>query len=63
MNEWQKIKNGDAKIVIVQDLQLFAPAENIGIIIIDESHDSSYKSDMTPRYNDKRFSKIYLQAK
>ena len=52
-DEWQKIKNGDAKIVIGARSAIFAPAENIGIIIIDESHDSSYKSDMTPRYNAK----------
>lgn len=52
-DEWQKIKKGDAKIVIGARSAIFAPVSNLGIIIIDESHDSSYKSDMTPRYNAK----------
>lgn len=52
-DEWNKIKNGDAKIIIGARSAIFAPVDNLGIIIIDEAHDSSYKSDMTPRYNAK----------
>ncbi len=52
-DEWNKIKNKKAKIVIGARSAIFAPIENLGIIIIDESHDDSYKSDMTPRYNAK----------
>lgn len=52
-DEWNKIKNGDAKIVIGARSAIFAPIDNLGIIIIDEAHDNSYKSDMTPRYNAK----------
>lgn len=52
-DEWNKIKNGDAKIIIGARSAIFAPVEDLGIIIIDEAHDSSYKSDMTPRYNAK----------
>ena len=52
-DEWNKIKKGDAKIIIGARSAIFAPVEDLGIIIIDEAHDSSYKSDMTPRYNAK----------
>ena len=50
-DQWYKIKSGKAKIVIGARSAIFAPIENLGIIIIDEEHDSSYKSEMTPRYN------------
>ncbi|MBQ3408435.1 MAG: primosomal protein N' [Clostridia bacterium] len=50
-DQWYKIKNGDAKIVIGARSAMFAPITNLGIIIIDEEHDSSYKSETTPRYN------------
>ena len=52
-DEWNRIKENKAKIVIGARSAIFAPMEDIGIIIIDEEHDSSYKSDMTPRYNAK----------
>ena len=52
-DEWQKIYNGEAKIVIGARSAIFAPIKNLGIVIIDEEHDSSYKSDSTPRYNAK----------
>ncbi|MBU1119205.1 primosomal protein N' [Patescibacteria group bacterium] len=50
--EWDRIKNGDAQIVIGPRSALFAPAENIRLIIIDEEHDVSFKQyDQNPRYN------------
>ena len=49
-DEWMRIRNGDAKIVIGARLGVFAPLENIGIIIMDEEHEATYKSDMTPKY-------------
>lgn len=52
-DQWNKIKNGQAKIIIGARSAIFAPVENLGIIIIDEEHDSSYKSEATPRYNAK----------
>jgi primosomal protein N' (replication factor Y) len=50
-NQWNRIKNNEAQIVIGARSAIFAPIENIGIIIIDEEHDGSYKSDMTPKYD------------
>ena len=52
-DEWKKIENEEVKIVIGARSAIFAPIKNLGIIIIDEEHDMSYKSDMTPRYNAK----------
>ena len=52
-DQWQKINNGDVKIVIGARSAIFAPLKNLGIIIIDEEHDLSYKADSTPRYNAK----------
>ena len=52
-DEWNRIKNEKAKIVIGARSAIFAPIKDIGIIIIDEEHDSSYKSEMSPRYNAK----------
>jgi primosomal protein N' (replication factor Y) (superfamily II helicase) len=49
-SEWQKIQNGEKKVVIGPRSALFAPVDNLGAIIIDESHESSYKQDSTPRY-------------
>ena len=56
-DEWIKIKEGRAKIVIGARSAIFAPAQNLGIIIIDEEHDNSYKSESNPRYNAKEIAK------
>ena len=56
-DEWERIKEGKAKIVIGARSAIFAPLEKLGIIIIDEEHDSSYKSETNPRYNAKEIAK------
>ena len=53
IDEYNKIKDKKAKIVIGPRSAIFAPIDNIGLIIIDEEHDSSYKSDMSPKYDAK----------
>ncbi|MBQ7227702.1 MAG: primosomal protein N' [Clostridia bacterium] len=50
-DEWRKCLSGDAKVVLGARSAVFAPLENLGIIIIDEEHDSSYVSDRNPRYS------------
>ena len=52
-DEWIRIKEEKSKIVIGARSAIFAPVKNLGIIIIDEEHDSSYKSESSPRYNAK----------
>lgn len=49
-DQWNKIKNGEVSVVVGARSAVFAPLENIGIIILDEEHESSYKSDTTPKY-------------
>lgn len=52
-DEWKKMKDGKADIVIGARSAVFAPFDNIGIIIIDEEHETSYKSERPPRYDTK----------
>ena len=56
-DEWNKIREGEAKIVIGARSAIFAPVKNLGIIIIDEEHDSSYKSESNPKYDAKQVAK------
>jgi len=49
--EWMRIKRGEARIVVGARSAIFAPMSNLGLIIIDEEHDGSYKSGTTPRYH------------
>ena len=56
-DEWNRIRDGKAKIVIGARSAIFAPVKNLGIIIIDEEHDSSYKSESNPRYDTKEVSR------
>ncbi len=56
-DEWERIKENKAKIVIGARSAIFAPVKDLGIIIIDEEHDSSYKSEATPKYNAKEIAK------
>lgn len=51
LEQWKRVKNGSAKIIIGTRSAVFAPAENIGLIIIDEEQEHTYKSEQTPRYN------------
>ncbi len=50
-NEWKRIKNGDAHIVIGARSAIFAPLSQIGLIVVDEEHETTYKSEMSPRYD------------
>lgn len=49
--QWSLAASGDASVVIGARSAIFAPLTDIGIIIVDEEHDSSYKQDQLPRYN------------
>ncbi|MGJ8678286.1 MAG: replication restart helicase PriA [Akkermansiaceae bacterium] len=50
-DEWHRIREGKARIVIGARSAVFAPLTNLGIIIVDEEHEGSYKQDSTPRYH------------
>lgn len=49
--EWKRIKNHECRIIIGARSAIFAPLEKIGLIIVDEEHEGSYKQDNSPRYN------------
>jgi primosomal protein N' (replication factor Y) (superfamily II helicase) len=59
--QWNKIKSGKSKIVIGARSAIFAPLENLGVIIVDEEHETTYKQENTPRYNGRDLS--ILRAK
>lgn len=50
-DEYKRIRDGKARLVIGTRSAVFAPAENLGLIIIDEEQEESYRSENTPRYN------------
>ncbi len=50
-DEWKRVKSGKARVIIGTRSAVFAPAENLGLIIIDEEQEESYKSENVPRYN------------
>lgn len=50
-DEWRRIKRGEAKVVVGARSAVFAPLDNVGLIIMDEEHESSYKQDDAPRYH------------
>jgi primosomal protein N' (replication factor Y) (superfamily II helicase) len=51
MDEWRRIKEGEARVVIGTRSAVFAPLENLGLIVIDEEHETTYKQDESPRYH------------
>lgn len=61
-DEWKRLKTGKAHIAIGARSAIFAPLENIGVIIIDEEHDTSYLSESNPRYDTKTVAQYRAKA-
>lgn len=61
-DEWKRLKTGKAHIAIGARSAIFAPLENIGVIIIDEEHDTSYLSESNPRYDTKTVAEYRAKA-
>lgn len=57
-DEWKRMRDGKARIAVGPRSAVFAPLQNIGVIIIDEEHDSSYVSESNPRYDTKEVAKM-----
>jgi primosomal protein N' (replication factor Y) len=49
--EWWRVRRGEARVVVGTRSAVFAPAENLGLIIVDEEHEASYKQEESPRYH------------
>ncbi len=50
-DEWKRVKNGDAQIAVGTRSAVFAPFENLGLIVVDEEQEHTYKSESSPRYD------------
>ncbi len=65
MDEWRRVKNGDALVAIGTRSAVFAPFDNLGLIIMDEEQEHTYKSESTPRFHARdvaRFRSAYNNA-
>lgn len=51
LDEWKRVKKGEAKIALGTRSAVFAPLDNIGLIVMDEEQEHTYKSEMSPRYH------------
>jgi primosomal protein N' (replication factor Y) len=59
--EWRRIREGRAKIVVGPRSALFAPLNNLGLIVVDEEHDAAYKQQEAPRYHARDLSLVAAQ--
>ena len=58
LDEWKRVKNGQANIAVGTRSAIFAPLENIGLIVMDEEQEYSYKSSATPRFHARELAKF-----
>lgn len=56
-DEWRRIERGQAKVVVGARSAVFAPLKDVGLIILDEEHETSYKQDEAPRYHAREVAK------
>jgi primosomal protein N' (replication factor Y) len=62
VEQWRRIRSGAAGVVVGTRSGVFAPVRNLGLIVIDEEHDQSYKQEETPRYNGRDVALVRAQG-
>ncbi len=62
-DQWYRVKNKEVNLVVGTRSALFLPFKDLGLIIVDEEHDGSYKSDMNPKYNTIEVCKFFTKLK
>jgi primosomal protein N' (replication factor Y) len=60
--QWRRIRAGAARVVVGTRSGVFAPVQNLGLVVVDEEHDGSYKQAETPRYNGRDVAIVRAQA-
>ncbi|MEQ1911790.1 MAG: primosomal protein N', partial [Vicinamibacterales bacterium] len=60
-DQWQRIRRGDVDVVVGTRSAVFAPLRDVGLIIVDEEHDGSYKQEESPRYNGRDVAMVRAQ--
>lgn len=62
-DEWHRVKDGKARVIVGARSALFLPAKNLGLIIIDEEHENTYKSEQNPKYQAKEVAEYIVNKK
>ena len=62
-DEWFRVKEGRAKVIVGARSAIFLPAKNLGLIIIDEEHENTYKSEQNPKYQTKEVAEYLSELK
>jgi primosomal protein N' (replication factor Y) len=61
-DQWQRIRRGEVDVVVGTRSAVFAPLANVGLVIVDEEHDTSYKQDESPRYHGRDVALVRARA-
>ena len=62
-DEWFRVKEGKSKVIVGARSAIFLPAKNLGLIIIDEEHENTYKSEQNPKYQTKEVAEYLSELK